>query len=151
MKIAKANIKDIESIVEMSKRAFQTDINVGGKEGDCPPDYDSIVWHIQMANEGHLFKAIFDNQLVGAAIMFLDENNKRLYIGRIFVDSIYHRKGYGIKLMKSIELYFPHVKEIDLDTPSWNVRTNSFYQKIGYTITKEENGFIYYHKKIDKL
>lgn len=150
MKIAKADIKDIESIVEMSERAFQTDVNVGGKEGDFPPDYDSIVWHIQIADEGHLFKAISDNQLVGAAILFPDENNKRLYIGRIFIDSIYHQKGYGIKLMKSIEMYFPHVKEIDLDTPSWNVRTNSFYQKIGYTITKEENGFIYYHKKLDR-
>lgn len=150
MKIEKANIEDIESIVEMSKCAFRTDINVGGKNGDCPPDYDSPVWHAQMADEGHLYKAIFDSKLIGAAVLFPDENTKRLYIGRIFIDSVYHKKGYGIKLMESIEKYFPHVKQIDLDTPSWNVRTNSFYQKIGYTMTKEEDGFIFYHKDLDK-
>lgn len=150
MKIENVNKEDIESIVEMSKRAFRTDINVGGKEWDCPPDYDSPVWHTQMADEGHLYKAISDNKLIGAAILFPDENAKRLYIGRIFIDSIYHRKGYGIKLMESIEMYFPHVKQIDLDTPCWNVRTNSFYQKIGYTIAKEEDGFIFYHKDLDR-
>lgn len=150
MKIEKANIKDVEIIVEMSKRAFHTDVNVGGKEGDCPPDYDCPVWHRQMTDEGHLYKAISDNKLIGAAILFPNENTEALYVGRIFIDSIYHKKGYGIKLMNSIEMYFPNVKQIDLDTPSWNVRTNSFYQKIGYTVIKEEDGFIFYHKELDK-
>ena len=150
MKIEKANIEDIESIVEMSKCAFGTDAYVGGKEGDCPPEYDSFDWHKQMADEGHLYKAIDDNKLIGAAILFLDEKNKSLYVGRIFIDSIYHKKGYGISLMECIEAYFPQINQIDLDTPSWNSRTNSFYQKIGYTITKEEDGFIYYHKYLGK-
>ena len=150
MRIEKANVEDIENIVEMSKNAFHTDINVGGVDGDCPPDYDSLVWHKQMADEGHLYKAISDNKLIGVAILFLDENLKHLYIGRIFIDSVYHGKGYGIKLMKSIETNFPYIKQIDLDTPSWNVRTNSFYQKIGYSIIKEEDGFVFYHKDLDK-
>ncbi|MBQ0036575.1 MAG: GNAT family N-acetyltransferase [Firmicutes bacterium] len=147
MRIEKANEVDIESIVEMSKRAFLTDINVGGKRGDYPPDYDSLVWHKQMADEGHLYKAISDNKMVGAAIIFIDDNLQHLYVGRIFVDSVFHKKGYGIKLMKSIEAYFPHIQQINLDTPSWNIRTNSFYQKIGYTVVKEEDGFVFYQKK----
>ena len=150
MKIEKAKIEDIEYIVEISKGAFRTDVHVGGKECDSPPDYDSLVWHTQMSNEGHLYKAIYDNKIVGAAILFLNENTNHLYVGRIFVDSIYHKKGYGIKLMECIEMYFNHVKQINLDTPSWNVRTNSFYQKIGYTIIKEEDGFVFYHKELDR-
>ena len=151
MRIEKVNVEDledIENIVEMSKCAFLTDINVGGNKGDCPPDYDSLAWHKQMADEGHLYKAIFDNKMVGAAVLFIDENSKSLYVGRIFIDSNFHKKGYGIKLMESIETYFPHIQQIDLDTPSWNVRTNSFYQKIGYTILKEEDGFVFYHKDL---
>ena len=153
MKIEKVNVEDledIENIVEMSKRAFLTDINVGGNKGDCPPDYDSLVWHKQITSEGHLYKATSNNKLIGAAILFLDEKTRQLYIGRIFIDSIYHRKGYGIKLMESIETYFSHIQQVNLDTPSWNVRTNSFYQKIGYTITKEEDGFTFYHKDLDR-
>ena len=149
-KVNVEEIEDIENIVEMSKRAFLTDINVGGNKGDCPPYYDSLLWHKQMAEEGHLYKAISDNKLVGAAVLFIDDNTKQLYIGRIFIDSVYHRKGYGIKLMESIETYFYHIKQIDLDTPSWNLRTNSFYQKIGYTKIKEEDGFIFYHKDLDR-
>lgn len=153
MRIEKVNVGEIEvieNIVEMSKRAFLTDINVGGNKGDCPPDYDSLLWHKQMADDGHLYKAISDNKLVGAAVLFVNDNAEQLYIGRIFIDSIYHRKGYGIKLMESIEAYFPHIRQIDLDTPGWNIRTNSFYQKIGYTTIKEEDGFIFYHKNLDR-
>ena len=148
-KVNVENIEDIEKIVEMSKRAFHTDINVGGNEGDCPPDYDSLVWHKQMAEEGHLYKAIFDEKLVGAAVLFLDENLKRLYVGRIFIDSIYHKQGYGIKLMESIETHFSNINQIGLDTPIWNVRTNSFYQKIGYKVTKKDDEFVFYRKDLD--
>jgi hypothetical protein len=31
-----------QKIVAMSVRAFETDVNVGGIKGDCPPEYDSI-------------------------------------------------------------------------------------------------------------
>ena len=153
MRIEKVNvedIEDIENIVEMSKRAFLIDINVGGNRGDCPPNYDSFLWHKQMADEGHLYKAISNDKLVGAAVLFIDENSKRLYVGRIFIDSLCHKEGHGIKLMESIEKYFPYIQQIDLDTPSWNVRTNSFYQKIGYTKVKNEDGFVFYHKDIDR-
>ena len=100
-----------------------------------------------MAEEGHLFQAMIDEKLVGAAILFLNTSNKSLYIGRIFIDSIYHRKGYGILLMNCIENEFPCVSEINLDTPCWNVRTNSFYEKLGYKIVKIEDGFVFYQKK----
>lgn len=147
MYITKAEENQIENIVGMSVRAFETDVSVGGEEGDCPPNFDSVEWHRKMADEGHLFQAIADEKLVGAAILFLDENHKSLYIGRIFIDSIYHRKGYGILLMNCIEHEFPYVHEINLDTPSWNVRTNAFYEKIGYQKVKIEDGFVFYQKK----
>ncbi|HQM02876.1 MAG TPA: GNAT family N-acetyltransferase [Ruminococcus flavefaciens] len=147
MYIIKAEQNQIKSIVGMSIRAFETDMNVGGKKGDCPPEFDSIEWHRKMSEEGRLFQAIEDEKLVGAAILFPDTSHKSLYIGRIFIDSIYHRKGYGILLMKCIENEFPYVSEINLDTPSWNVRTNAFYKKLGYKKVKIEDGFVFYQKK----
>ena len=52
MYLVKAEANQIEKIVAMSVRAFETDVNVGGIKGDCPPEYDSIKWHQQMAREG---------------------------------------------------------------------------------------------------
>ena len=34
------------------------------------------------------------------------------------------------------------------DTPVWNVRTNAFYQKLGYIGYKEDHEFIYYRKNV---
>ena len=146
MYIVKAEENQIKTIVDMSVRAFETDVNVGGTEGDCPPEYDSVEWHKQMAQEGHLYQAMIGKDIVGAAVIFPDETKNSVYIGRIFIDSIHHRKGYGIRLMECIEKNFPFATEFNLDTPSWNVRTNAFYGKLGYQIIKEEDGFVFYRK-----
>ena len=149
MKLEKAEKVHLEKIVAMSKRAFETDIEVGGTIGDYPPEYDSVTWHEQMLDEGHLFQAVVDDELIGGAILFLSENKESLYIGRIFVDSLHHKKGYGISLMKLVENLYSDVKEINLDTPIWNIRTNSFYKKLGYSELKQEDGFSFYQKKIN--
>ena len=151
MYIVKAEADQVAKIVEMSVRAFETDVNVGGTKGEYPPGFDSIEWHEQMAREGHLYQAMVENDLVGAAIVFPDEINKSVYIGRIFIDSIYHRKGYGLRLMECIEKYFPCAAEFDLDTPCWNERTNAFYKRLGYRIIKVEDGFNYYQKRKSEL
>ena len=147
MHIVRAETDQIEKIVNMSVRAFETDVDVGGIKGDCPPGFDSLEWHEQMAGEGHLYLAMIEDDPVGAAIVFPDETGKSVYIGRIFIDSVYHRKGYGIRLMDCIEKYFPFAAEFNLDTPCWNERTNAFYQKLGYRIIKVEDGFNFYQKR----
>ena len=147
MKIEHAELKHIERIVAISKRAFETDIKVGGAIGDYPPGYDSVVWHEQMRNEGHLLQAVIGGEVVGGAVLFLDKDVETLYIGRIFIDPIHHRKGYGLSLMKLLETYYSSIKKIKLDTPLWNVRTNAFYTKLGYREAKRDEGFAYYQKE----
>ena len=149
MKLENAELKHIERIVAISKRAFETDIEVGGTVGDYPPGYDSIIWHEQMKNEGHLLQAVIDGEIVGGAILFLDKDGETLYIGRIFIDPVHHRKGYGLSLMKIVETYYPGIKKIELDTPLWNVRTNAFYTKLGYCEVNRDEGFAYYQKELD--
>lgn len=147
MHIVKAEADQIEKIVDMSVRAFETDVTVGGAKGDCPPEFDSVEWHKQMVQEGHLYQAMIGEDLVGAAILFPDEVKNSVYIGRIFIDSIHHRKGCGIRLMECVEKNFPFAAEFNLDTPSWNERTNTFYKRLGYRIIKVEDGFVFYQKR----
>ena len=148
MKLENAELKNIERIVAISKAAFDSDIDVGASEPDGPPDYDSIAWHIQMKTEGHLLQAVIDGKIVGGAILFLDKAGETLYIGRIFLDPVHHRKGYGLSLMKMVETYYPGIKKIHLDTPLWNIRTNAFYTKLGYCEVKRDEGFAYYQKEL---
>ena len=147
MKLVNAEMKYIERIVAISKRAFETDIEVGGAIGDYPPEYDSLIWHGQMLNEGHLLQAVKDGEIVGGAILFLDKDGETLYIGRIFIDPVHHRKGYGLSLMKMVETNYPGIRKINLDTPLWNVRTNAFYTKLGYREVKRDAEFAYYQKE----
>ena len=148
MKLENAELKHIERIVAMSKAAFDSDIHVGASQPDAPPDYDSIPWHIQMLNEGHLFQAVVDEEIIGGAILFLDKDCETLYIGRIFIDPVHHRKGYGLSLMKMVEAYYSGIKKIELDTPLWNIRTNAFYTKLGYREVKRDEEFAYYQKEL---
>ena len=150
MYIVKAEANQVEKIVDMSVRAFETDVNIGGTEGDCPPGFDSVEWHQQMAQEGHLYQAMIGKDLVGAGIVFLDEVKSSVYIGRIFIDSVFHRKGYGICLMECIEKNFPWATEFNLDTPCWNERSNAFYKRLGFRIIKVEDGFAFYQKRISR-
>ena len=147
MKLEHAELNHIERIVAISKAAFDSDMHVGAPEADAPPDYDSIPWHMQMQNEGHLLQAVIDGEIVGGAILFLDKDGETLYIGRIFIDPVHHRKGYGLSLMKLVETHDPGIRKIKLDTPLWNVRTNAFYTKLGYREVNRDAEFAYYEKE----
>ena len=39
---------------------------------------------------------------------------------------------------------FPEIKSFTLDTPVWDVRTNTFYQKIEYAEICRDEEFVYY-------
>ena len=96
-------------------------------------------------NEGQLYKLTEDGLIVGGAILFLKDD--ALNVGRIFVAPEHFREGYGQFLMREIENMFPEVKEFTLDTPVWNVRTNSFYSKLGYKEIKRDKEFVFYSKQ----
>lgn len=138
--------KEIELLTDISKRSFNTDYLVGLKENDGPPNYTSVSWHKEMWTNGNLFTYLNDkDNIVGGAILF--KYNKTLYVGRIFIDPKYFRKGYGYSLMIDIENYFSDCNIIKLDTPVDNKRTNSLYQKLQYTQIGVNGDEVCYEKR----
>lgn len=135
-------------INSISKRAFESDIFVGAPSKGGPPGYRSVNFHGKMAKAGNLYKLSADGLIAGGAILF--KNGVQLTIGRIFVDPDHFRKGYGIFMMQEIERIFSDAEEIVLDTPAWNIRTNAFYQKLGYTAFQKKDAFVYYRKRKSK-
>ena len=145
LSFTKAGTSDALTLNGISKRAFDSDVKVGAVSSGGPPGYMSVSYHTKMARMTCLYKVTDNGLILGGAILFLDKD--KLNIGRIFVSPENHRKGYGIYMMQEIEKMFPDVKEFTLDTPIWNVRTNSFYSKLGYKELRRNDEFIFYSKK----
>lgn len=124
-------VEEIETITQISVDAFHTDYLVGLAPNDGPPNYDKVDWHQKMQAQNCLYTYLDDSKtIIGGAVIFSSHN--KVCIGRIFIAPKYHRKGYGTKLMSDIESTFPFAELFTLDTPQNNVRTNAFYQKLGY-------------------
>ena len=141
----KAGTADAVSLVAISRQAFDSDVEVGGTDAGGPPGYDSLPYHTKMARMGCLYKLTDDCKTVGGAILFAKDDG--MDIGRIFVEPEHFRKGYGIFMMRQIEARFPEIRIFRLDTPIWNVRTNAFYRKLGYTEVRRDSDFVYYEKR----
>ena len=144
LQFLKAGTADAVSLMCISKKAFDSDVEVGASSVGGPPGYNSLSFHTKMARMNCLYKLVDDYKIVGGALLFLKDNE--LNIGRIFVDPEHFRKGYGIFMMQKIEESFADVKVFTLDTPIWNVRTNAFYQKLGYVEVRRDGDFVYYEK-----
>ena len=147
LQFLKAGTADAVSLMCISKKAFDSDVEVGAKGAGGPPGYNSLSFHTKMARMNCLYKLVDDYKIVGGALLFLKDDI--LNVGRIFVDPEHFRKGYGIFMMQQIEAMFPQVKTFSLDTPIWNVRTNAFYQKLGYVEVRRDGNFVYYEKRRD--
>lgn len=146
LQFMKAGTADAPVLNAISKLAFDSDTAVGACFAGGPPGYMSLKYHIKMARSGYLYKLTENGLIIGGAILFQDRDT--LNIGRIFVDPDHHHKGYGIRMMREIEALFPEVRTFTLDTPAWNIRTNSFYQKLGYVEVKRNEAFVYYVKSV---
>ena len=145
VQLTKAGTSDVLVLNALSKLAFDSDVEVGAPSAGGPPGYMSLKYHMKMAKSGHLFKLTENGLIIGGAILFRDGDT--LNIGRIFVNPDHHRKGYGIRMMHEIEALFPDIRTFILDTPAWNIRTNSFYLKLGYTEIMRNREFVYYSKQ----
>ena len=145
LQLLKAGTSDAPVLNAISRHAFDSDAEVGAPSAGGPPGYMSLKYHMKMARSGHLFKLTENGLIVGGAILFPDGDT--LNVGRIFVDPDQHRKGYGTRMMNEIEALYPDVKTFTLDTPAWNIRTNSFYPKLGYTEVRRNEEFVYYSKQ----
>lgn len=145
LKFVKASTSDALTLTGISKRAFDSDVLIGGPASGGPPGYKSVPFYTKMARQGLLYKLTDDSLIVGGAVLFL--KNDVLNVGRIFVAPEHFRKGYGTFMMQEIEAAFFEVKEITLDTPVWNLRTNALYSKLGYKEIKRDKEFVFYSKQ----
>jgi GNAT superfamily N-acetyltransferase len=125
---AVAEMKDLETLREISLKAFRDDLK---KYGALPPEIDSIEWHISKIERGMYYKILVDDMIAGGINLY-DLGDGHFCLGAIFISPEYQSQGIGSKAIEFIEKKYDHVKRWTLDTPYLNTGNHRFYEKHGY-------------------
>ena len=130
MEIIKATQKDSSKILDLQKLAFLS-------EAKLLNDY-SIQPLIQTLEElenefskNIILKLVDEktNQIIGSVRAY--EENDRVYIGKLIVHPDYQNKGFGTKLLKTIETYYKN-KSFELFTSAKSDKNIMLYKRNGY-------------------
>lgn len=122
---------DAERLAELSKLAFDTDMEVGSPGEGGPPGYDDQKWQVRAMKIMDYYCILLDDSIVGGVIVgSVGEEHKILE--RIFVDFENHNRGIGARAMELTIEQYPKAKAWTLGTPEWNKRTSHFYEKLGF-------------------
>jgi RimJ/RimL family protein N-acetyltransferase len=101
-----------------------------------PPGYNSVDWNIKWISRTPYFKILIDDQIIGGIIVF-DMGEKHYELGRIYIDPNYQNQGIGQQAVKQMLDAIPGAVKWTLGTPSWALRNQHFYEKIGFVKVRE--------------
>lgn len=122
---------DAKALVQIQIAAFHHDsvlypeVAVGG-----PPGYDSVEQMRKNIAQHPCYKIVDGARPIGVIVVF-DQGEEHTHLDVIAIDPIYHNRGIGTWAMQFLEQAHP-ARRYTLDTPSWAVRNQHFYEKLGY-------------------
>ncbi|MFW9957612.1 MAG: GNAT family N-acetyltransferase [Candidatus Odinarchaeota archaeon] len=131
IELAKPN--DAERLADISKRAFDSDVEVGAPGEGGPPGYDSPDHQRRMIEDSSsdYLKIMSDGKIVGGTTAYrISDTHYEIF--NVFIDPDYHRKGIGRESFRLIMERYPQAKRWTLDTPEWNTRTKAYYEHLGF-------------------
>ena len=146
--IYQANFDDLQEILELQYLSYQSEAALFGSK-DIPPLKQTLDEVIDEYNNGVILKMVNNaNTIIGS--VRAKETNGTAYIGKLMVHPNYRHNGYGTRLIKEIEEYFPN-KRYELFTSTRSKDNIRLYQSLGYKIfdSKAINGelqFVYMEK-----
>lgn len=134
--IERAKPEDAEAIVPLQIAAFHHDaVMYPGVKEDGPPGYDSVDYVRRMIEEEDYYTIKYDGALVGAMSVFA-KGEGHWHLDVIFVAPEYHGLGIGSRAMEFLFDRYQAPKWT-LDTPTYAIRNQHFYEKFGFVITGE--------------
>ncbi len=143
--------RDAEVLAAISRRAFDQDVNLGAPGPGGPPGYDSAEWQTETAGDATAYLVVEnDGEVVGGLIVFGSRGD--YWLGRMFIDPERQNRGLGSEAIRRLEEAHPDWTRWSLETPSWNRRTQEFYEKAGYSRAGESgSGDILYEKRTTRV
>ena len=144
MNIRTANLMDIEKILFLENQVFELHSKTRPDWiGKNPLTYDSIK-NIIESNNGKIFIAEDNNEIVGHCIINIREiknhnmfhDMKNIEIDDLCVDEKHRKKGIGKKLFEEIKTYSKEngINFIELMVWEFNENARKFYENMGMKI-----------------
>lgn len=146
--IYQANFDDLQEILQLQYLSYQSEAALFGSK-DIPPLKQTLDEVIDEYNNGVILKMVNDeNTIIGS--VRAKEVEGTVYIGKLMVHPDFRHNGYGTRLIKKIEEYFPN-KRYELFTSTRSKDNIRLYQRLGYKIFKskainDELQFVYMEK-----
>ena len=140
IELARAQPGDVEALTETQIRTFLDDnkLKPAGCSLEGPPGYNSQDWNLYWIENTHYYKILLDGRIVGGLILF-DLGDGHFEVGRIWVDPDLQNQGIGQAAMQAMFIQHPGIKKWTLGTPSWAIRNQHFYEKVGFVRIRETN------------
>jgi ribosomal protein S18 acetylase RimI-like enzyme len=126
-----ASDADAEALVQIQIAAFHHDsvlypeVALGG-----PPGYDSVEQMRKNIAQHPCYKMLDGERPIGVMVI-IEQDEGHTHLDVIAIDPSYHNRGVGTLAMQFLEQAHP-ARRYTLDTPSWAVRNQHFYEKLGY-------------------
>ena len=150
MDIVKAEMSDLQEILELQYLAYQSEAELFGNK-DIPPLKETLEEVIEEFNAGVILKMPDENNRIIGSVR-AREKDGTAYIGKLMVHPGHRRKGYGRMLLAEIEKYFPG-KRYELFTSTRSKDNIRLYESVGYSefdrrAVDDELIFVYLQKEI---
>jgi GNAT superfamily N-acetyltransferase len=151
-RIEKADKEDLKEILELQYLAYQSEAALfGGKK--IQPLTETLEEVESLYDSGIVLKMTnFDGRIIGS--VRAKEEDGTVYIGKLMVHPDYQKKGYGTRLLLSIEKCFSE-NRFELFTSTRSLSNIKMYERMGYNSfdTKDvddELSFVYLEKHKNK-
>jgi GNAT superfamily N-acetyltransferase len=153
VKLVDATIDDAEILAEISKKAFDTDVDVGSPGEGGPKGYDEPEFQVKVMDYFDCYRILLDDETVGG-IYVASKTPGHKVLERVFLDPDHHRQGIGTRAMELAMERYPGTKLWTLGIPEWNIRTTAFYEKLGFVqvgwdYAEPESRGRWYEKMVD--
>ncbi len=147
--IMRAELKDLQEILELQYQAYQSEA-ILLNDFQIQPLTQTLEEMTEEYQNGVFYKAVDENgKIIGSVRGRVD--NSTLYIGKLMVHPSYRGQGIGSKLLQHIEAENPHLRK-ELYTSSLSENNLRLYEKNGYKRfqakpTGEGFSFVYLEKE----
>ena len=127
----RATVADAEALVAVQVAAFHSDaVAYPGVEIGGAPGYDSVEDAVAKIARHLYYKIVREGRIVGGIVVF-DRGGGHCHLDLIYLDPGLHGRGIGTEAMRFLERTH-RATRWTLDTPSYAVRNQHFYEKLGY-------------------
>lgn len=130
-----AQVEDAQAILDLQKLAYQSEAAL--YDDYTIPPLTQTVESMRADFKRHtVLKVTEAGQIIGSVRGRIDGDT--CHIGRLIVHPDYQGQGIGTRLMEEIERQFASAARFELFTGDRSERNLYLYQKLGYSIFREE-------------